>query len=223
MIRRLIMAVALVLIGGCLFAQTGEIEVSGRVIDGRSNQPMRAEVRYRSIPTGSLTGVFNDSIFSFVIFGTASYELTVKAAGYTQRTVLIDPSKKRNLPRISQDIVLIPKNEAVVLQHLIFLQGKADIEQSSFLELDRIADMMMQNPLMEIQLEGHTDNIGTPDANMRLSQERVEAVKKYLTGKGVNKKRVSTKAFGGTQPVSTDPTPDARSKNRRVEMRIIKS
>jgi outer membrane protein OmpA-like peptidoglycan-associated protein len=58
---------------------------------------------------------------------------------------------------------------------------------------------------------------------MRLSQERVEAVKKYLTGKGVNKKRVSTKAFGGTQPVSTDPTPDARSKNRRVEMRIIKS
>jgi OmpA-OmpF porin, OOP family len=223
MIRRLITVVTLLLIAGSSFAQSGEIQVSGKVIDARSNRPVRAEVKYSSIPTGSLSGVFNDSTFSFTIFGTASYELTVKAPGYAQRKMLIDPSKRKNTPGISADIILLPKDEPIVLQHLIFLQGKADIEESSYSELDRIAEMMMQNPMMEIQLEGHTDSQGTPDANMKLSQERVEAVKTYLTAKGIHKKRVSTRAFGGTQPVSSESTPDARAKNRRVEMRVIKN
>jgi len=74
---------------------------------------------------------------------------------------------------------------------------------------------------MVVQLEGHTDATGNAKANMDLSEERVEAVKKYLVSKGVDKGRVKTKAFGGTKPVSRLKTPEARDLNRRVEMRVL--
>ena len=82
--------------------------------------------------------------------------------------------------------------------------------------------MMKANPKVEIQLEGHTDNQGSADANLKLSQDRVDAVKKYLSSKGINKDRVKTKAFGGTQPLATEKTEEAQALNRRVEMRVLK-
>ena len=81
---------------------------------------------------------------------------------------------------------------------------------------------MKENAEIEIQLEGHTDNIGSPKANLTLSQERVNAVKKYIVSKGISRNRIQTKAFGGTQPLDNELSPEARIKNRRVEMRILK-
>ena len=76
---------------------------------------------------------------------------------------------------------------------------------------------------MVIQLEGHTDYQGDPKENMKLSQMRVDAVKSYLSSKGVSKGRVKTKAFGGTMPLSRDNTPEAHRLNRRVELRILEN
>jgi outer membrane protein OmpA-like peptidoglycan-associated protein len=76
---------------------------------------------------------------------------------------------------------------------------------------------------MIIQLEGHTDFRGDPKENMKLSQERVDAVKTYLISKGVNKTKVKTKAFGGTQPISRENTEEAHTINRRVEARILEN
>ena len=81
--------------------------------------------------------------------------------------------------------------------------------------------MMKENPKMVIQLEGHTDYLGDADKNLKLSQQRVDAVKAYLIAKKVNKNRVKTKAFGGTKPLSRDDTPEAHRMNRRVELRIL--
>jgi outer membrane protein OmpA-like peptidoglycan-associated protein len=81
--------------------------------------------------------------------------------------------------------------------------------------------MMKDNPAMTIQLEGHTDYQGNAKENMKLSQARVDAVKNYLTSRGVTKNRIKTKAFGGTQPLSRENTPEAHRLNRRVEMRIL--
>jgi OOP family OmpA-OmpF porin len=102
------------------------------------------------------------------------------------------------------------------------MQGKSVINPESYPELDEIVAMMKLNTKIEIQLEGHTDSQGNEKANFELSQDRVDAVKKYLTSKGIAKDRVKTKAFGGTQPISKDKTEEGRSLNRRVEMRILK-
>ncbi len=75
---------------------------------------------------------------------------------------------------------------------------------------------------MVIQLEGHTDYVGNANSNMDLSERRVLSVKSYITAKGIVQERVITKAFGGTQPLSREDTPEAHANNRRVEVRIIK-
>ena len=88
--------------------------------------------------------------------------------------------------------------------------------------MDEVGQMMKENTKIEIQLEGHTDNQGSSKANLALSEDRVEAVKRYLVAMGIAKDRIKTKAFGGSQPLSNEMTQEARAMNRRVELRILK-
>lgn len=199
-----------------------EIQVQGKVTDARTGKGIKAAIRYSSIPTGSIFGRFNDSTFTFAIYGTAKYQITAGADGYNPRTVIVDPKDKDANRQLMRDITLTPKGQTIILNHLIFAQGRSVIDAKSYPELDEVVQMMKENTRVEIQLEGHTDNVGNSKANMELSQSRVDAVKKYLVEKGVAKGRIQTKAFGGTQPLSNELTPEARASNRRVEMRILK-
>ncbi len=209
------------LVVGFSYAQE-EILAEGKITDSRTSKGIKANVRYSSIPTGSIFGRFSDSTFSFPIFGTAKYQITAEAEGYNPRTVIVDPKDIDSNKKVQRDIVLTPSGQTMRLQHLIFSQGKANIDPKSFGELDEVAQMMKENSKMVIQLEGHTDNQGSAKANMKLSEERVEAVKRYLVSKGIGKDRVKTKAMGGSEPLSNEMTQQARASNRRVEMRILK-
>jgi OOP family OmpA-OmpF porin len=204
------------------FAQGDEILATGKISDSRTGKGIKASIRYSSIPTGSIFGRFNDSTFSFPIFGTAKYQITAEAQGYNPRTVIVDPKDMNTDKRVLRDISLTPKGQTIILNHLIFAQGKAVIDPKSYSELDEVVQMMKENPRMEIQLEGHTDNVGNPKANLELSQNRVEAVKKYMVARDIAKSRIQTKAFGGSQPLRNEMTPEAKALNRRVEMRILK-
>jgi OmpA-OmpF porin, OOP family len=210
-------------LAGACFGQSSEITAEGKVTDARTNRGVKASIRYSSIPTGSITGKFNDSTFSFPIFGTARYQITAEAKGYNPRTVIVDPKDIPDSKRLNRDIKLTPTGETIRLDHLIFPQGKSNIDPESFQELDEIAQMLKENEKMVIQLEGHTDNVGSSTANLKLSEARVEAVKKYLVKHGVSKNRVKTKAFGGSQPLRNEMTPESRALNRRVEMRILQN
>lgn len=204
-------------------AQTDDLLAYGKVTDARTNKGIKANIHYSSIPTGSIHGDFNDSTFSFQIFGTARYKITAEAQGYTTKTIIVDPKDiDVDKKAVVKDIKLSRSGDAIRLNHLIFAQGQSTIEPQSFPELDEIALMMSENPKVEIQLEGHTDNVGSPAANLKLSQKRVDAVKAYLVKKGIKKSRIKTKAFGGSKPLQNEMTPEARMFNRRVEMRILK-
>lgn len=198
------------------------MEAWGKVLDATTHKGIEANIHYSSIPTGSIYGRFVDSTFSFPIFGVVKYQITAEAKGYNPRTVILDP-KEIDDRKVIRNIVLTPSGEAIRLSHLNFPQGKAHIEPQSYQELDEVVQMMKDNERIVIQLEGHTDNLGNVKANLRLSENRVEAVKKYIVSKGISKNRVRTKAFGGTHLLSNEITPEARNLNRRVEMRILKS
>lgn len=195
----------------------------GKVLDATTHKGVSANIRYSSIPTGSIYGKFVDSTFSFPIFGVVKYQITAEAKGYNPRTVILDPKDIGQFRKVVRNIILTPAGEAIRLNNLIFSQGKAYIEPQSYSELDELVEMMKDNDRLVIQLEGHTDNLGNATANMKLSEDRVEAIKKYLASKGVPKSRIKTKAFGGTQPLTHETTAAARNLNRRVEVRILKS
>lgn len=219
---RYFLGVVMVVVGiGRSVAQSDEIVVSGKVKQTISGKGVFAKIVYKSYPTGSLSGSFADSAFSFSIFGSSKYQVTAAANGFIPRTIIVDPKESKNHSIVS-DIELTPTNQTVRLNHLIFDMGRAVIKPESFTELDELVAMMKADTKLVIQLEGHTDNQGSAEKNLVLSQDRVDAVKKYLSSKGISKDRIKTKAFGGTQPLSTDKTEEARALNRRVEMRVLK-
>jgi len=198
----------------------GEIWIEGKVVDVGTGKGVKANIHYKSLPTGGITGSFRDSVYRFSIFGSSKYEVSAEVDGYITAVAIVDP-KKGVEGKILRNLTLTPKGQTIRLTHLIFEQGKSVIDPASFDELDEVAQMLIDHPKLVIQLEGHTDKQGSMSKNMELSQERVDQVKDYLVDKGVGKSRVKTKAFGGTKPLSADKTPEARNLNRRVEIRIL--
>ncbi len=213
--------IVIFLLSNSLLAVAQEISVHGKIKEAVTGKGVKSKIVYKSYPTGSISGNFNDSVFLFSIFGSSKYVITAEAAGHITNAILVDPKEIKN-NQITRDMELTPTGQTIRLNHLIFDMGRAVIKSQSFEQLDELVALMKMNSKMEIQLEGHTDNVGNAKANLKLSQDRVEAVKKYLSSKGINKNRITTKAFGGMKPISKDNTEEARALNRRVEMRVLK-
>lgn len=215
------------------FAQPADtlIYAEGKIINSITKEPVAAKITYQSLPYGNRIGVINNNSFSFPMFDNEKYSIVVEAAGFSVAKFLLDPVDANPDRKVIKDIELTSGDgpdakkhtagQLMRLNNLIFQVGKAKISPDSYEELGIIVSMMKENNAMIIQLEGHTDYQGDAKENIKLSQQRVDATKDYLVSKGISKARIKTKAFGGTQPLSRDNTPEAHRLNRRVELRIL--
>ena len=109
-------------------------------------------------------------------------------------------------------------NEAI--KNLEFDFAKSTIRPRSFPSLDRVAALLIEKNF-SLKLAGHTDYVGSNDANLKLSKDRAESVKTYLVGKGANASRIEATGYGETQPIATNKTAVGRQKNRRVEFTLF--
>ena len=107
------------------------------------------------------------------------------------------------------------------LGNVLFDFGKADIKPGSYGYLDEIAAILGQNPSLKVEVQGHTDNVGTAAFNQKLSIKRAQAVVDYLVSKGVAPDRLSISGFGFSRPVASNDTDEGRAKNRRTGFRPI--
>lgn len=127
------------------------------------------------------------------------------------------------LPTPKNASVKVQKDRLQIRGSIFFTTGTADIEARSEPLLTEIADVLMRNPdLLEVEVRGHTDDVGSADANRDLSQRRAEAVKTWLVRAGVERERLLAKGFGMDQPIVPNVTPQNRAKNRRVEFLIVR-
>ncbi len=102
-----------------------------------------------------------------------------------------------------------------------FKTGKAEVDPACDRTMTAIAAIMTDYPGFHVQIDGHTDNVGSPDVNRKLSQARAEAVARYLVDKkGVDAKRLSAKGFGDTKPIADNKTKKGQAKNRRVDFTV---
>jgi outer membrane protein OmpA-like peptidoglycan-associated protein len=110
-----------------------------------------------------------------------------------------------------------------VLRHVYYDFNKSTLRPESYPELDRLIKVMAQNPYLKLKVNGHTDNVGSHDSNVQLSQRRAESVVDYLVSKGVSASRLVAKGFGETKPIaSNDDEEEGRELNRRTEAEVIK-
>lgn len=212
------------------------IYAQGSIVNGATKELVTARISYQSLPYGNKVGMLNGNNFSFPLFDGNKYSITVEAPGFAPSKYVLDPAEANAERRVIKNIELsLPASaektaesthtagKVMRLENLIFSVGTSSISAESYSELDKVVKMLQENPSMIIRLEGHTDIKGDPQLNMKLSQQRVEAVKKYLIEKGSAKSRIKTKAFGGTQPLSREDTEQAHKMNRRVELRILQN
>lgn len=202
------------------------IRVTGTVTHPDTGQPIKANVFYEKLPyyddMGTASTDDKNGVYELFMIEGIDYIINVKADGFKPISEEIT-IKDTGAGIIEKNFKMEPDgvSELITLENLIFSQGKAKISEVSHQELDEFAIWLEERPGANIQLEGHTDFQGNAEANMQLSEERVLAVKEYLVKKGVRKSRIQTKAFGGTQPLTRERTPEARALNRRVEVRIL--
>ena len=126
-----------------------------------------------------------------------------------------------------EDSVLLVKNnikvgEKVALKNIFFENGKSYILPESFSELNKLAQYLIRNPSMEVQINGHSDNSGSRLKNQKLSEQRAREVFEYLIKKGTQNK-MYFKGYGSSLPIASNETDEGKAKNRRVEFEIIKN
>ena len=115
----------------------------------------------------------------------------------------------------------IEKGASIILKNIFFETKKANLQITSFAELDKVALLMLENPSLIIQISGYTDNVGKPVDNLLLSNNRSKAVINYLLKKGIAIKRLLGKGFGETKPIASNNTELSKAQNRRTEMSVI--
>lgn len=201
--------------------------VKGRVLDAKTKQPIGAKVQYESLtsnkPVGEARSAPADGAYAIALPSGDLYGFRAEADGYYPISDQLDARKLTTYTEIQRDLYLVPikKDETIVLNNLFFDSGSAILRQESIPELDRLSTFLITRAQITIEIIGHTDNVGNDAANLKLSQDRVNAVRDYLVARGVESKRMKPIGKGEKAPKATNATEEGRQINRRVEFKIV--
>jgi len=211
------------------------VMISGKVIDSKTGKPIEATIIYETLPDGEEAGTATTNPttgeYKIILPYGQKYSMRAVAPDFIAEGENIDltdsttDGKGKNYKEITnKSLKLIPIEEGQIvrLNNIFFAFGKAALSNESFPELDRISITMNDNKKLFIEIGGHTDNIGGNETNLKLSQDRADAVREYLIGKGIEPDRVASKGYGETKPVAKNETPEGQQLNRRVEFKILK-
>jgi len=211
----------------------------GEVLDKQTNKPLEAEIEIidleknetiSEIKSNAATGNFLISLPS-----GKNYGINVKKHGYLFYSENMNIPKEASYNEVVKTVLLdkLRADAKIILKNIFYDYGKATLRKSSINELDRLYELMVQNPKLKVELSAYTDSRGSDVFNLELSEQRAQSCVEYLISKGIDSKRLIPKGYGETQPWITDeeinkmPTEaekeSAYQKNRRTEIKIIKN
>ena len=175
---------------------------SGKVFKGVSDENGKFEI---GLPGGDIYMIKIKSIGEAQDYNTLEIPLLGEGQSYAANQITI----KFELPK------------TFTLDNVHFETGKATITKNSYPELNELVSFMTLKKTVSIEIAGHTDNVGEDAANLKLSQARADAVRNFLTSKGIAASRVIAKGYGENSPADTNNTPEGRQNNRRTEVKIL--
>lgn len=225
--------------------------ISGKVVD-TEGFPLEADIIWEDLATGKQIGKIKsdpqDGSFFLVLSKGKNYGFYSEKEGYFPNSQNIDLVNLKKSQKVSKNIEMtrlsdlfgddlemagnsdllydafdLKKRKKLNLNNLFFDYNSSELLKSSFPELDRVVYFLNNYPIRKIEVSGHTDSIGNPEYNLKLSQRRADAVKNYLVNKGIDPNILESKGYGQEEPVATNETDEGRQKNRRVELLILKS
>ena len=199
--------------------------VKGKVYDLKTTKGLPSAVELTDMTSGQIISkVQTDETGNFLITLPVgkNYVFNVNRKGYLfysgnymLESNAPDSTYKRDIP-----LQPIEANASIVLNNIFFDINKFDLRPESQIELDKIVQLLNDNPTVKIEISGHTDNQGKPADNLTLSDKRAKTVVAYLINHRIKPDRLTYKGFGETKPVADNKTDTGRAKNRRTELRI---
>ncbi len=204
--------------------------LKGKVFDAESKKNINASFELIDLETNELImqaeSDKNSGEFLVCIPTNNDYALNVSKKGYLFYS---DNFELKGVHEISdpylKDIALMPikTGERIILRNIFYATDSYELEEKSKVELAKLLQFLSNNPSLIIEISGHTDNVGTNEYNLKLSDNRAKSVYQYLLEKGIEKERLTYKGYGENQPISTNDNEQGRTENRRTEIKIISS
>ena len=203
--------------------------LKGKVIDAKSGDPLFAEIKLvdnsRNVVLKKVQSDTNGDFELIIPYG-GNFGVSTRKEGYLFNSLNFDLPEFESDQEVDTHILMrrAETGSKVILKNIFFDFGKSVLRTESLGELDRIRELLEDNPGLIVQINGHTDNVGNALANKILSKKRADAVVDYLINNGIDASRLSAKGFGEEQPlVSNDDEIDGREINRRTEIEIIRT
>jgi OOP family OmpA-OmpF porin len=203
------------------------VTIKGKVLNAKTNSPVSTIVRIERLPDGVEIGTTssdaNTGEYILKVRVGARYGFMAEQDGFISLNENIDLNNTKKEGVIERNLMLTPivVGEKIVINNIFFDFDKADLQTSSFPELERIVKLLKGDKIKKIEVSGHTDSKGEDNYNLLLSKKRAASVYKFFIDNGVAANRVVSVGMGESEPVATNDTEEGRAKNRRVEFKII--
>lgn len=191
--------------------------------------PLSASIKWEDLETGKVLGTLESNPqngeYIIVLPLGKNYGFYAQKNGFYPSSHNLDLRNVNTKNSIENNFVLYSNTQIIkekvgfTINNVFFDYNSSDLKAESYPELNRLAQFIKNNPSLEIQISGHTDDIGSDDFNKKLSLKRAESVLNYLVSIGVNKKLLTVKGFGASQAVYPNTSEENRAKNRRVEIK----
>lgn len=202
--------------------------VQGRVFNAKDSTAIGADIFYEELPSGNELGhaISNKKTGHYSIALPAGKKYSIRAqidnmVAVHQFLDLTDLAAYKEI-ELNLEVVPIENQQTVRLNNIFFDFGEYILLEDSYPELNRVVDLIKNNPDIKIKIMGHTDDVGSVEDNRILSLNRANAVSEYLASQGIDKTRLEVYGYGKSKPIATNKTDEGRQLNRRVEFLIIK-
>lgn len=201
------------------------IYLTGKVLDIKTQKPVLSKIEFIDSQKSQVVAtIVTDTSGQYKVSfpQKLAYGVQVVAKDYILYLDILDLNKFEG-NKINKDFLLskLEVGTKVVMKNIFFPKGKISLLPESYAELGKVLIFLQDNPTIQLEISGHTDNIGKVAINKKLSEGRAKSVVDYLVSQGIDPQRLVYKGYGSTQPVASNKTETDRAQNRRVEFKIL--
>lgn len=201
--------------------------VKGIIKDAATLIPIEAKIEITDNSKNEVITTFkSNSITGEYIVNLASgknYGLSINKEGYLFHSENFNLADTADFKEVEINILLnkAQVGTSIILKNIFFDYNKSTLQAASHAELDRLVEILVKQKELQIEIGGHTDNVGSIEYNKKLSTDRAKAVFEYLTSHGISDLRITYKGYGFEKPIATNDNEEGRQQNRRVEFKIV--
>lgn len=206
------------------------VTIHGKVTDNKG-LPIACSIKWEDLTTGKIIGEQSSNPITgnyFIVLPVGkNYGYYAEKKGYYPSSSNVDLIKQNSNGDVENNIILKSEYELfnlkakLIINNIFFDYNKYELKQESYPELERLSELIKKSNNKKVQIDGHTDNIGSDSFNNELSEKRAEAVKQYLIKKGIKENLFIIKGYGSKSPIKSNDTEEGRKENRRVEISFV--